>query len=128
MRPAIPVSLSLVVAVAVAAPASAQPQLTADEQDASHAVEYELVGAPAGGAFVDDLQRTFVLTQFVDEASTYSYGPRAMLPFVDDQCPAGWEQRMDEDGEPLFYAFGLLVTADGKPRSSYVRMPACVKQ
>ena len=127
MRPTVPMFLSLV--VAVVAPAFAQPQLTADEQDASHAaVEYELVGAPAGGAFVDNLQRTFVLNQFVDEASTYSYGPRAMLPFVDDQCPAGWEQRMDEDGEPLFYAFGLLVTADDKPRSSYVRMPACVKQ
>lgn len=98
MRPAIPMFLSLV--VAFAAPAFAQPQLTADEQDTSHAVEYELVGAPAGGAFVDDLQRTFVLTQFVDEASTYSYGPKAMLPFVDDQCPAGGSSARTRTASP----------------------------
>ena len=132
MRPLL-VFLSLV--VAFVAPAFAQPpHVTADERDASLAVErvlaveYDLVGVPAGGAFVDDLQQNFVLTQFVDKESADSYGPKAMLPFVDDQCPAGWEQRMDEAGEPLFYAFGLLVTAGGKPRSSYVRMPACVKQ
>ena len=133
MRPTIPVFLSLVVAFAV--PAFAQPHLTADERGASPADErgvtldvvgYDLVGVPAGGAFVDDLQRTFILTQFVKEAP--SYGPKAMLPFVDDQCPDGWEQRTDDDGELLFYAFGLLVTADDTPRSSYVRMPACVKQ
>ena len=29
--------------------------------------------------------------------------------------PAGWEQLRDENGEPLFYAYGLLVNAAGEP-------------
>lgn len=83
----------------------------------------------ASEAFEDRVDKTFISNSFVDETTAGSYRTDAIMAFSEDTCPAGWEQLTDdEDGQPLFYAFGLLVDGAGHPRSSYVLTPACVKQ
>ena len=83
---------------------------------------------PASQAF-DPSTRTFINNQFVEEFQAAWYDPHVIMAFSADECPEGWKHLTDDtDEEPLYYAFGLFVDRHGKPRSEFVRMPACVKQ
>lgn len=58
----------------------------------------------------------------------FGFPPGTVLAFSGEQCPKGWAQKTTDSGEPLFYAFGLLVDAAGEPHSGFQRLPACEKQ
>lgn len=81
-------------------------------------------------AFESALADYLVNTEFLATGETTTSVPaNTMMGFSGETCPSGWMQATDqEDGAPLFFAFGLLVDEDGKPRTSFVRIPACVKQ
>lgn len=82
-----------------------------------------------GAAFEPEIARTFIRNDFVVEGVARDYPENTVLAYASEACPDGWQQLIDqEDGAPLFYAFGLLVDANGSPRSRYVRVPACVRQ
>ena len=102
---------------------------SAHQQEPAPEISTALKWVRPSEAFAIDTSGTFISNQFVDMDLADGYGVNALLPYLDDACPPGWEQLKDEeDGTPLFYAFGLLVSESGQPRSEYVRTPACVKQ
>lgn len=119
----------LTMATVVLASALTSAPSAQQEQPSPAVVNLTLEAVPPSKAFEIDTSGTFVSNEFVDVDFANGFGANVLLPYLDDACPAGWEQLQDEkDGEPLFYAFGLLVTESGEQRSAYVRTPACVKQ
>ena len=80
-------------------------------------------------AFEPAIADNLVNTEFLTASRARSSFPaNTMMGFSGKTCPQGWEQATAEDGSPLFYAFGLLVDEHGVPRTSFVRIPACVKR
>ena len=80
-------------------------------------------------AFDESIQQSFIHNEFLTASMVNEYPPKAVMGFTSiEGCPDDWKQLIADDGTPLFYAFGLLVDADGTQRTGYVRVPACVKQ
>ena len=81
-------------------------------------------------AFDSSLASNFINNEFLLEDAARQYPENTVMAFSAEKCPEGWQQLTDDevDDAPLYYAFGLLVDADGTHRSSYVRVPACVKR
>ena len=78
-------------------------------------------------AFDESLHKTFIHNEFLRSTVANSYPTNAVLGFTDEGCPDGWPQLSSDDGDSLFYAFGLLVDSNGNHQSEYVRVSACVK-
>lgn len=110
--------------LASSAPALAQAQPDGPSDARSWATPRE--------AFDESVHRSFIHNEFLLASATDGYPSNAVMGFADDEgCPDGWVQLTDDkapDKAPLFYAFGLLVDANGERRTRYVRVPACVKQ
>ena len=70
---------------------------------------------------------SFINSEFLSTEATSPFPPNAVMGFSGGTCPEGWGQLEADDGTPLFFAFGLFVDAEGRPRSEFVRVPACVK-
>ena len=75
-----------------------------------------------------EVRDTFINSEFLSRAATTQFPANAVMGFSEGTCPVGWNQLTADDGAPLFFAFGLLVDAEGTPRSEFVKIPACVKQ
>ena len=78
-------------------------------------------------------QDVLLVQQFLpidhDAAGSDPFGlPKgAVLPM--SSCPDGWAPFVNEDGDPLYFPYGLMVDAEGKPDvGSYALIPACEKQ
>ena len=51
----------------------------------------------------------------------------AVLPM--SACPDGWIPFVNDEGQPLYFPYGLMVNAEGTPDvGSYALIPACEKQ
>ena len=79
-------------------------------------------------AFESPIIRNFIQNDFLLASAADHFPKNAVMGFTAERCPDGWMQLEDDDGTPLFYAFGLMVDADGNHRTQYVRVPACVKR
>ena len=112
----------VILVIASATLAGQAPQL---ERDADGVIRFAGWQEP-GSAFA--IRDVFINNEFLSAEATDAYPANAIMGFSGGACPHGWTQHTDDDGTPLFWAFGLFVDAEGTPRSEFVKVPACVKQ
>ncbi len=125
-------TLAAAVALLCATSAAAQQQsaVAAAELVVDSAPYEPLAWIDPAAAFTRGLRATFIRNEFLHADDTEPFPQSAVMAYTGDVCPEGWQQlkSADDDGVPLFFAFGLMVDADGIPITPFVRMLACVKQ
>ena len=75
---------------------------------------------------------TLMLTQNVvlpNDQQVVELPSGAIVPAV-EQCPEGWVQHVDDDGNDLYFPYGLFVDEHRTPRAgeNFYLLRACVKE